>query len=326
MTKVLVTGANGFIGRAVCKQIEASYNVRCGLRSAKSLVQIGAGMESTVVGEIGPDTRWENALKGIDAVVHLAAKVHVVQQSNAAIMNEYHRLNVQGTDALARAAVRAGVRRFVYLSSVKVNGDATPGDRGFVEADCPAPQDLYGKSKWEAEQVLAAVSRETGMEIVILRPPLVYGAGVKANFLSLLRAVDRGFPLPLGKINNRRSFIFVENLADAIARCLQHPDAAGRTFLVADGTISTPDLVRKVALGLGRRACLLPVPVVMLQGIGALLGKSSSVDKLTSSLVVDDREIRRMLGWVPPVSMDDGVTATCNWYKLACGNDGLLRQ
>ena len=273
--------------------------------------------ETCVVGEIGPHTRWESALAGMEGVVHLAAKVHVIQQPTQAVRDEYQRVNVDGTEMLARAAADAGVKRFVYLSTVKVQGEATPCYRPFVESDKPEPRDLYGESKWTAEQSLASVSKDTGMEVVILRPPMIYGAGVKANFLLLLRAVERGWPLPLGRVSNRRSLIYVENLADAVTNCLHHPDAAGRTFLVADAAISIADLVRKLSVGLGRRSRLFPVPVTILRGVGALLGKSSAVDRVTSSLVVDDGEIRRVVGWRPPISMEDGLRATCNWYKSA---------
>ena len=308
-------------------QLAMDHEVRRVIRSDEGdRMHAGTNTETHVVGEIGPHTRWERVLRGMEGVVHLAAKVHVIQQPTQAVRDEYQRVNVNGTEMLARAAADAGVKRFVYLSTVKVQGEATPRYRPFVESDKPEPRDLYGESKWGAEQSLASVSRDTGMEVVILRPPMIYGAGVKANFLSLLRAVERGWPLPLGRVNNRRSLIYVENLADAVTKCLHHPDAAGRTFLVADAAISIADLVRKLSAGLGRRARLFPVPVAILRGVGTLLGKSSTVEKVTSSLVVDCGEIQRIVGWRPPISMEDGLRATCNWYKSAYRHKGSRGQ
>lgn len=280
------------------------------------------GGDFCVIGDIGPETQWNDALQGVEDVVHLAAKVHDTDESTAGIYGHYRRANVEGTETLARAAASAGVRRFIYMSSIKVNGESTPSGSAFIETDRPKPQDAYGQSKWDAEQALAVVSRETGMEVVVLRPPLVYGPGVKANFLSLLNLIDRGWPLPLASLNNVRSLILVDNLAHAVKSCLQHPAAAGRTFLLADAAISVANLVRMLAQALGRRSLLLPVPMSLLRGVGAALGKGASIEKLTSSLVIDDRAIREALGWAPPMSLPDGIRITCDWYQSASHGKG----
>jgi nucleoside-diphosphate-sugar epimerase len=272
-------------------------------------------MEYAEVGDIGPATRWDEALRGVDAVVHLAARVHVRVRSAPAAIAAYRRVNTAGTERLALAAAAAGVRRFVFLSTLKVNGEATQA-RPFTESDPPAPQDAYARAKWEAEQALHRIGARTGMEVVILRPPLVYGPGVKANFLALLKAVARGLPLPLGAIDNRRSLVYVGNVADAIVKCLEHPAAAGQTFLVRDGEdVSTPELVRRLARALGVKPRLFPVPPSWLSFAGQLTGRRDAVDRLIGSLAIDDAKIREALGWVPPYTLDEGLEATARWFK-----------
>lgn len=309
--RVLVTGAAGFVGRAVCARLaDAGMEVRGAVRA-------GAGpvVDVVAMGDLGPDTRWERALDGVDAVVHLAARVHMMSDAASSPLDEYRRVNRDATLALARQAADAGVRRFVFASSVKVNGEGTPRDRPFRPDDPPAPADPYGVSKREAEDGLAALP---GIEPVVVRPPLVYGPGVRANFLRLLQAVDRGIPLPLGAVDNLRSLVYVGNLADAMAACVTHPAAAGETFLVSDGSVmSTAELVRALGAALGRRPRLLPVPPAALRLAGAVTGRGAAVDRLTGSLVVDDAHLRQRLGWTPPFSVREGLEATVRAYREA---------
>jgi UDP-glucose 4-epimerase len=254
-------------------------------------------------------TTWRSALGNCDAVVHLAARVHVMHDTAADPLTLYQATNTDATLNLARQAARAGVKRFVFVSSIKVNGEGC--DEPYRETDAPAPEDAYAISKWEAEQGLWRIAQETRLEVVVLRPPLVYGPGVKANFRRLLDTVARGWPLPLGAIDNRRSLLYLGNFVDAIRVCVEHPAAAGQTFLIDDGQpVSTPELVRAVARAMGRPARLLPVPAGMLEFAGALLGKRAAVARLTGSLWVDSSLIRARLGWAPPYSRADGLAAT----------------
>jgi nucleoside-diphosphate-sugar epimerase len=269
--------------------------------------------------DIGPDTDWTSMLTGCGSIVHLAAHVHKRRDRAHGSASALWRVNVEGTEALARAAARSGVRRFVFLSSIKVNGEYTLG-RPFSEQDPIAPVDEYGASKAEAEARLRKIAADTGMEVVILRPPLVYGPGVKANFLSLLKAVDAGLPLPLSSIDNRRSLIYVGNLVSAIEISLTHPAAANRTFLVADGEdVSTPELARRLARSLGVSPRLIPMPVWMLRLAGRLTGKHAAVDRLASSLQVDSTCIRTALHWQPPFTMTAGLTETARWWRATAG-------
>jgi nucleoside-diphosphate-sugar epimerase len=270
------------------------------------------------IGEIGPDTDWRTALSGVDVVAHLAARVHVMHEGSADPLAAFRRVNVEGTVQLARCAAAAGVRRLVFLSSVKVNGESSA--RPFTEADAPAPADAYGTSKWEAELALAALARDGAFEVVTLRPPLVYGPGVRANFLRLMQAVVLGIPLPLGAIDNRRSLVYLGNLVDAIVACLAHPDVADRTWLVSDGEdLSTPVLVRRLASALAVRPRLLPVPPAMLRVLGALIGKRAAVERLTGSLQVDSTALRHAAGWSPPFTVDQGLADTARWFRARAG-------
>lgn len=302
--KVLITGATGFVGMALCDFLGASaYKVVPAVR-AKSGIS-----NEIVVGYLDTSTDWRSALTGCDAVVHLAARVHVMNDSIENPLALYRATNTEATLNLARQAAQAGVKRFVFISTIKVNGEGR--DTAYCETDVPAPEDAYAISKWEAEQGLQQIARETGLEVVILRPPLVYGPGVKANFVRLMKAIQRGWPLPLGAIHNRRSLLYLGNFVDAIRLCVEHPAAAGQTFLLDDGqAVSTPELVRAVARAMGRPARLLAVPVGVLAFMGALLGKRAAVARLTGSLHVDSAAIRSRLGWTPPYSMEAGLAAT----------------
>jgi len=308
-----VTGATGFIGRALCPLLR-----RCGFEVGtavrRSVAEIQSGIEVIRIDAIGPETDWSAAVCGRDAVVHLAGLAHVLGQRDAGDAKRIHAINVEATERLARAAARAGVRRFVFVSSAKVHGDRSI-DRPWSELDAPRPQDAYVQSKWEAEQALELVARTTELEVTILRPPLVYGPGVKANFLRLLNTVYRGLPIPLGAIRNQRSLIYVGNLTDAIVNSLQHPGAANRTFLVADNKdVSTPELIRCIAAALNRTARLVAVPVWMLGHVASVLGRRVDFDRLAGSFAVDSSAFRRELGWTAPHTFEEGIRATVEWY------------
>lgn len=273
----------------------------------------GGLFEIINVGDIGPVTGWTAVLKNIDVVIHLAGRVHVMNDHVADQLADYRRVNVAGTERLARMALQSGIQRFIYISSVKVNGGEC--SRPYRETDDPAVIDPYGRSKWEAEQVLRKISAETGLEVVIVRPPLVYGPGVKANFLSLLKVVYKGWPLPFGSVNNRRSFIYLGNLIDAIIQCMENPKAAGQTFLVSDNEdVSTPVLLRMIAQALGRPARVFSFPPFLIHAAASMLGKSSAVDRLLGSLYIDSSRIRDELGWSPPHSMAQGLKHTAEWF------------
>ncbi|RNC68867.1 MAG: SDR family oxidoreductase [Desulfuromonadales bacterium] len=311
--RVLVTGANGFIGTALCRVLrENSRFVRGGVRSLHFGGELVAD-DYVALPLSAADDSWSAILSGVDTVVHLAARVHVMadESSDPAA---YRLANVAGTEHLAREAARAGVSRFIFLSSVKVNGEGR--DTPYTEADEPAPLDPYGNSKWEAETTLRQVAAEAGLEVVIIRPPLVYGPRVKANFLRLLQIVRQGMPLPFTGINNRRSLIYLGNLVDAIITCVSHPKAAGQTYLVSDGDdVSTPELVRRTGEALGRPARLFPFPPALMRLAGRLFGKAAAVERLLGSLAVDDSKIRRELGWKPPFTMKEGLKETAEWFN-----------
>jgi nucleoside-diphosphate-sugar epimerase len=307
---VLVTGANGFVGTALCDALlRRGYGVRRVLRSGTHAIA-----DDVVVGDIGAAPEWAAVLAGVEYVVHLAARTHVMEKAASRDLSEYRRVNVEGTRRLAQCAARAGVRRFVFLSSIKVNGEETL-DSAFREGDPVRPEEAYGITKWEAEDALTLISRDTAMETVILRPPLVYGPGVKGNFLRLMRAVALGVPLPLGSVKNCRSLIHVGNLIDAILACMTAPSAAGRLFLVSDGEdLSTPQLIAALGRALQVRPRLLGCPVSVLEMAGRVLGRSSEMARLTRSLQVDSRRIRDELGWKPPYTVTQGMADTARWY------------
>lgn len=308
---VLVTGASGFVGHALVVHLLNLHDrtVVAGVRRADASVPARA--DTRTVPALGPEADWTAALAGIDQVVHAAARVHVMNDTEADPLTAFRRVNTQGTLALAEQAARAGVRRFVFISSIKVNGEQTAPGRPF-DADQPvAPTDPYGLSKHEAEQGLLRLARETAMEVVIIRPVLVYGPGVGANFASLMRWLKRGVPLPLGAVRNRRSLVSLDNLVDLIAVCLDHPSAANQVFLVSDGEdLSTTDLLRRLGQALGRRPLLLPVPPRLLALAAHLVGRTSIAQRLLGSLQVDIDKNRRLLGWQPAVTVDHALRAT----------------
>jgi nucleoside-diphosphate-sugar epimerase len=310
MRSLMVTGATGFVGSAVVDRLAAT-GVETLACVRRDIFAMREGVRVVPVAQITANTDWCEALAGVKSIVHLAARVHVMQDTEADPLTAFRAVNVEGTMNLARQAASAAVKRFVFISSVKVNGESTHPGRAFTEADAPNPQDAYGQSKHEAEQGLRQLSVDTGMEVVIIRPPLVYGPGVKANFASLMRAVQRGWPLPLGAVYNQRSLVALDNLVDFIVTCINHPQAANQTFLVSDGQdLSTTELIRGMAQVAGVSARLFSVPVWVLQAGATIVGKGDAVQRLSGNLQVDISKARSLLGWLPPVSVEEGLRRT----------------
>lgn len=307
--KILVTGANGLVGRALCSALDrAEHQVVRAVRTSTTPWEIP-------VGDLNEGIDWREALgPDTDVVVHLAAQVPLTESVAAISSDHYNKVNTLATTNLARQCAKHRVKRFIFVSTVKVLGEGK--SEPYRDTDLAIPADAYAISKWEAEQTLLQIGAQTGMEVVVLRPPLVYGPGVKGNFLRLMQALDKRRPLPLGGIQNQRSLIYLGNLVDVIRLCLTHPQAAGETFLVSDGDdVSTPELVRRIAAALGRRPFLLPVPESWMQSAGRVLGKQAAVDRLLGSLCVDISLLREELGWIPPYTMQEGLEATAQWYR-----------
>lgn len=304
--RVLVTGANGLVGKALCASlVHGGIPFRAAVRSPNSIL---TGFDNFITGTMDGLTDWQGALTDVTVVIHLAARVHVLKDTAENPLAEYRRVNVQGTLNLASKAVTAGVSRFVYLSTAKVNGESTHKGKPFSESDAPNPLDAYAVSKHEAEQGLRQIAAQTDMDVVIIRPPLVYGPGVKANFAALLRAVREGWPLPLGVIHNQRSLVALDNLVHFIMTCAIHPKAANQTFMVSDGQdISTTELVNGLAHAADVPTHLLPVPIWILQWVGRLLGKGDTIGRLCNNLQINSSKARDLLGWVPPVSVHEGL-------------------
>lgn len=315
--RCLITGGNGFVGRALTSHVLAlGYDVRLPLRQPQRVDQI-AGVETVEIGSLSLENDWTAALREVDRVVHLAARVHVMNDKSSDPLAEFRRVNVEGTANLARQAAAAGVRRFVYLSSIKVNGEFTEVGQPFTADDAPAPGDPYGVSKQEAEQALRQIAADTGMEVVIIRPPLVYGPGVKANFELMMRWLARGVPLPLAAVTqNRRSLVALDNLVELIMTCLSHPAAANQTFLVSDGEdLSTADLFRRMGTALGHSARFFYVPPSMLNLGARLVNKPGIYQRLCGSLQLDIAKTRQLLGWTPPVSVDEGLRCAAEGFR-----------
>lgn len=312
-----MTGATGFVGRALCLLLlQRGWRVRAALRSRENETALPTEVERVVVGAIDHSTDWTRALVGVSAVVALASRVHHMAERSPAVLAQYRATNVAGTARLASAAAAAGVRRFVFASSIKVNGEQTKLGHSFCERDAPAPIEPYAISKWEAEQELHRVAAETGLAVVILRAPLVYGPEVRANFLRLLRFVKLGVPLPFGRVKNARSLLFVGNFSDAIACCLRAQNAVGETFLLSDGQdVSTPELLARLGTYLSRPARLLPVPISLLRFVSRITGKQAELSRLLDSLAVDSSKIQNVLGWHPPYCLDHGLRLTTVWYE-----------
>lgn len=310
--KILVTGASGFVGYFVCTRLVAQgHTVVATVRQPPGLEL--AGVQYCVVQDLCASADWSSALAGIETVVHCAARVHVRRDTAVDPLCAFRTANVAGTAQLARQAAEFGIRRFIFLSSVKVNGEVSPVP--FRETDTASPQDAYGLSKYEAEAALREIARRTGMELVVVRPPLIYGPGVKANFRSLMWALAKGIPLPLGDVHNSRSFVAIENLVDLIFTCINHPRAANELFFASDGEdLSTPELIRRLALAMGRPARLLPVPPSLLTMALACVGQREMSRRLCGTLVVNISKARELLAWIPPVSVDEGLRQTAEYY------------
>lgn len=317
MSHLLVTGATGFVGRhLVDRLLESGHRVRCPVRSLeRARTSLPPAAELVAGGAIDGASDWSRVLEGIDVVVHLAARAHILEERSADPLAAFLEVNTDGTLNLARAAARRSVRRFVYVSSIKVNGEAS-GDRAFTANDVPAPMDDYGVSKMRAESGLAELRTGAGLETVVVRPPLVYGAGVGANFQRLLRLVDREWPLPLGAVDNARSLVSVWNLCDLLVRCMDHPQAANRTFMVSDGQdLSTAELVRRLAAALGRRPRVFAVPPALLRFGARLTGQMAEYTRLCASLRLDMTDTQAALQWRPPCTVEESFARTARWYR-----------
>ena len=314
MNKILITGSTGFVGQKLCKKlISDNYLIREAVRSSSK--KRFDKREIFNVGGIDKSTNWSASLKDIDCVIHCAARAHVMNENKLETLAIYRKVNVDGTRNLAEQCAKAGVKRLIFLSSIKVNGEKTEESFSFRHDDNPKPKDAYGISKWEAELALQQVSKKYGIEIVIIRSPLVYGPNVKGNFLKLINIAARRIPLPISRVNNIRSFVCIENLIDLISCCIKHPAAAGKIFLVSDNKdMSTPELIKKISKAMGKSQYFIPIPVFILQLLGAVIGKSSEIERLVSNLQVDCNNTFEVLGWRPPVNSDDAITETIKWY------------
>lgn len=312
---VLITGSTGFVGAALVKQLASlmTCQVRALVRSkgvvfAESVTPVYVGSDYLTSGNV--------PLSGVDVLIHCAARVHVMSDASSDPLSEYRKINVAGTLNLAKQAAQSGVKRFIFISSIKVNGEETQVGTPFTAEDIPAPSDPYGVSKMEAEQQLMSLGKEIGMEIVVIRPVLVYGPGVKANFRSMMSWLNKGWPLPLGAIRNQRSFVALENLIDLIITCIEHPGAANQVFLASDGyDMSTTQLLKQLGEALGRPARLIPVPVSILVRAASLLGRRSAAQRLCGSLQVDIRKSRDLLGWSPPSTVENALRKTASNFQ-----------
>ncbi len=317
--QILLTGATGFIGRALSPNLlRAGYEVRGTRRDPSRAPRGGSaypvGLEWVILHDQSTEGELQQVLKGVQVVIHLAACVHVMAGHESDQPHEFYRINTDWTRRLARTAAEQGVHRFVYMSSIKVNGEKSSVP--FTETDSPSPQDPYGVSKWEAERALAAVSSETGLEVVVIRSPLVYGPGVGGNFLHLLNIIGKGIPLPFALVENRRSLIYRGNLVDALIRSVRDNRAVGQTYLVSDGEdLSTPDLIRRLGKALGLPTRLWPLPVPMLRSLGQVAGKQTMVERLLGSLQANPSKIRQELDWHPPFRVDQGLAETAVWFR-----------
>ncbi len=320
MPKVLITDANGFVGKPLCKALLAGgWEVRGTVRSTEGLVD---DVEAWPIDTIGPQTDWQEVLAGVDHVIHLAGKVHDIKEKSQGSEEEYFQINALGTKKLAEGAVQYGIKRFIFVSTIKAMADSSPATEPLSERSGFHPVDAYGRSKLEAEKEIAKAAVGSGMEWVIFRLPLVYGPTVRANMLKLLDLVNKGFPLPLGLVKNKRSLLFVNNLVDVLITALTHPRAGREIMLVSDGQdLSTPELIRLIAKAMDKRTTLVPVPVFLLKCGGYLagmLGKRSilpALNRLTGSLAIDNAHVKRALDWEPPYSIEQGIQEMVEWYK-----------
>jgi len=319
MKKILITGASGFIGRSLCKTLSTSGRFfRGAVRSIES-ISIDTRSNYVSIDDISTKINWKNALANIDCIIHCAGRVHVMNETKKNELEIYRSINVQGTKLLAQEAAKAGVKRLIFLSSIKVMGKSTDNNHTnmdfkkknnffFTYNDVPNPGDSYSKSKLEAEKILWEISSNTGLEIVVIRIPLVYGYGVKGNLMRLIKLINFGIPLPFSRINNKRSLIGIDNLVDLLIRCCDHPNAKGKTFLVSDGKdLSTPDLINYLALFMGQKVRLFPFPLFLLKFLGFFFGKKKEIDRLVGSLRIDNSYTKEILNWDPPISVEEGI-------------------
>jgi len=316
MPRILVTGASGFVGQALCRRLIADgHTVAASVRSTESASALPSGIAASFTHLLSPETDWSQALYGVDVVVHLAARVHVMHDTAEDPLSEFRHVNVEGTRRLADSALASGVKRFVFLSTIGVNGNGTAPGKPFIEQDEPAPHNDYSRSKLEAEEMLRKLTAGSAMELVILRAPLVYGPANPGNALLLFRAVQSRRPLPLASVRNWRSLIYLGNLTDAIALCCTDSRAAGEMYLVSDGEdVSTPELIRRIAAAFGIPARLIPFPPALMSFAAAVLGKRAAADRLLGSLTVNSSKIGRDLSWHPPFTMQQGLADTAQWF------------
>jgi len=313
---ILVTGAKGFVGSAVVQRLVADGGHQVLAAVRKKTEKLAQGVQQVLVGDLSSETDYTEALQGVDVVIHAAARVHMMDDAATDPLAEFRKVNVEGTLNLARQASQAGVKRLVFISSIKVNGESTNEGQPFTPDDHITTQDPYGLSKWEAEQGLFQIGKETGLQVVVIRPPLIYGVGVKANFQKMMQAVAKGVPLPLGAVQNQRSLVALDNLVDFIVLCTEHPKAAGEVFLISDGEdVSTTLLLQRIAKALGRPARLIPAPVGLMGFAAILVGKADMADRLFGSLQVDSSKAYELLGWKPVVTMDQQLGEMLDGWK-----------
>ena len=313
----LITGSSGFIGRKLCSSVPASdYRIKALVRSETQLQDLDE-FDKVVVETMNAEVDWTEILKNVDCIFHCAARAHILRENASDDLKAYRQINVAGTKNLAEQAAVVGVRRFIFLSSIGVYGVNTNLGESFKILHHPRPLTSYAISKWEAEQALWKVAKETNLEVVVVRPPLVYGPGVKGNFLRLLQLVSSGLPLPFASTRNKRSLVGLDNLVDLLIRCLDHPRAAGQTLLVSDGhDLSTAELVSKLSHYLNKSAAQISIPVPILKLAGRIAGKSKEIDQLTGSLQVDSQLTCDLLDWSPPVRVEDGLRNTAEWFSV----------
>ncbi|MBN1256674.1 MAG: NAD-dependent epimerase/dehydratase family protein [Planctomycetes bacterium] len=322
MKQIMVTGADGFVGTALCRKLVADgYAVRGAVWELALVTDHNkiSGVDYIEVGGIDGETDWRDAVEGIETVIHLAARVHVMHETTGDPLAEFRKVNCDGSANLAAQCAAMDVIRLVYVSTVKVSGEKTT-DEPLHEEVMAKPQEPYAISKWEAEEILCKISQETGLELVIVRPPLIYGPGVKANFLRMIRWIDKGLPLPLGGIHNKRSLIGLSNFADFLALCAMKPEAKGEVFFVSDDDdVSTSELLRRVAVALGKPCKIFWFPSMLLRAAALLLGQKAAADRLLGSLELDISKAKTKLGWQPPSSMAEELQATADWYLASKG-------
>lgn len=309
--RVLVTGASGFLARSLINMLlsQGLHDVIGSVRSSKSYVT--SEIEIFVTGEINGDTAWDRVLEGVDVIIHTAARAHVIKDDVVDPASAFYEVNVSGTIALAAAAIRNNVKRFIFVSSIGVNGSSTSEDEAFSEVSIPNPMALYAISKYEAEQQLSQLVENSMMQLVIVRPPLVYAEDAPGNFGRLLKIVSTSFPLPFALVKNRKSFIYRENLSDFLCKCVDHPVAGGELFLVSDAEdVSTPELLTVLSRAMNKKLYLIPVPMWLMKGVTTLLGKTSIYEQLCDSLVIDSTKARTLLNWNPPFKVRDALRLT----------------